>query len=897
MSDLAQDSLLQTKLQPPRLSQDVVHRPRLLDQLQSPSCLVLVVAPAGYGKTTLVGTWLETVPMPSAWLALDEEDNDFATFVRYLIGALQTRFPHIDSKTPSLFQTATPASVTSISNNLINEMSTIDQDFILVLDDYHLIHNSAIHKLLSDILRHPPASLHLVLAARNDPALPLPGLRARGLVTEIRATDLRFTLDETARFFRDVLQIEITDQDIASLINRTEGWPVSLRLAAIHFQHSTASSLIEASQRGANRYLIDYLVTEVTSHLSGEVQDFLVRTSILDQLCAPLCDALLDSGDIRGEAQRHLDSLVKSSFFTTPVQGASGWYRYHHMFRQFLLQELQLDHRPAEIAALHLRASHWFDGQGLLDKAISHAFAAGDTQAAVAVLVGHRRDLTNGDDWHVLERLLRLFPREVVDNHPELKLAEASVLLFQAQHARVAAALDAVDPLLAKWHLTEPEMDRLQGEIAARRAAIAYWGGNLAQSASLADFALEKLPLEWWQPRLQAKLFLAGALQVQGRVEEAIRLIESPSEPDFGSAYHARQLVSACFVKWVAADLEGVERAALQDLELYGKTKGSTEGVNWAYHFLGAVHYHRDNLEEAESYLQRLALHPQQIHTPCFINSTAALALISQLRGRDERAVELAEALLTLSLNADSLLGMGTAAALKAELALRQGHMAEASEWAERYQLPEVLRLPFFYAPPITYVKVLLARDTATSRRQAAAVLSRLERAFTSEHQTHLLISVLGLQAMYLLAEGDERRALAELQRALELAEPGGYIRVFADLGNSSRPLPTNLAKLGVKPAYIARILSALELQAERDSRRTIHAPSALPEWSLQGVTRREEDVLALLAKRYTDKEIAETLSVSHETIHTHIAHLGSKLGVHGRRAIVQKASELGFPA
>jgi LuxR family maltose regulon positive regulatory protein len=894
MTDSLHDSLLLTKLNRPLLSRDVIHRPRLLKQLQSPSNLILVVAPAGYGKTTLVDSWLESTPMPSAWLSLDESDNDFSTFIHYLIVAIQTRFPLIGSRTMQLFATTTSPSISSVSNSLTNELSSIDQEFILVIDDYHLIHNRVIHQLLADLTRRPPPSLHLVLVGRNDPALPLPGLRARGLVTELRTSDLRFTLDEIAIFFRDALEINVTDEELAILAEKTEGWPVSLRLAAVYFQHSGSSSLIGSNQSGGNRYLIDYMVNEITTLLPGDVKDFLMKTSILDQLCGSLCDAVMGFDVNSGRSQKQLEWLHHSDLFTTSVENALGWYRYHHLFRQFLFSELKLSLPPDEVAAFYLRASSWFESQGFLKEAIAHAFSAGDVNTAVAIFVRHRRDITNLDNWQALQQLLSLFPREIINSHPELKLAEVTLYIYQNQYSQMAALIDEAESMLAKSHLPKADRGRLEGEMAARRAAVAYWEGNLSLSGSLAQLALDKLPQEWWQPRVQARLYLSVDFQRQGNLDRALDVLTNTGEPDLGPVYQVRLLASACFACWMAADLPQLERTSLRILEKYSDLKSNSAGA--APYFLGVISLCRNDLERAVKYLQPLVMQPHLVQALVFLHSSIALALTYQFRGESEKALDLMDVIETFTLEIGAPFALSDVAALKAELAMLRGNLNQAVRWADSYQMSETIRLPFSYAPPITYIKVLIAQNTPASLKKAARVLSRLKKNFTTEHQTRWLIDVLALRAMVYHVQGDETKALVDLEKSVRLAEPGGFIRNFVDLGKPIKPLLAKLMKQGVSPAYLAGILSAIEAQTTQPL--TGEATKAATLSTLQtafGLSKREQEVLRFLDKRYTDTEIAETLIISKETVRSHIAHLSDKLGVRGRRAIVQVARDLGL--
>jgi LuxR family maltose regulon positive regulatory protein len=350
------------------------------------------------------------------------------------------------------------------------------------------------------------------------------------------------------------------------------------------------------------------------------------------------------------------------------------------------------------------------------------------------------------------------------------------------------------------------------------------------------------------------------------------------------------------FIHLSEADLPLIERVATQILDRYGKLNSSLVGVLASSYFLGLVHYYRNDLQKAEQYFLPVLLHPQQVQTQVYIHSIVALALIYQAQGQVAKSIELAETLASLSLEMSVPFQASDASALKAELDMRQGNLAAAARWADLYKLPNVLRLPFFYAPPITYVQVLLAQDTPLSRKKASTTLAKLRKIFTADHQTRLLISVFGLQALLSQAEGKETRALKEMEKAVALAEPGGFIRVFIDLGAAAKPLLARLKKEGTAPAYIDRILSAIE---EEDARRkSIRSEKIGANPDLQsesGVTAREMEVLRLLEKRYTDREIAETLFISKETVHSHIAHLGDKLNAHGRRAIVQAATKMGL--
>ena len=889
-------SLVLTKLNQPNVSRELVQRPRLLEQLRSPARLILVVAPAGYGKTTLLRTWLEECPLPSAWLSLDDQDNDLSLFVSYLIAAVKNRFPTFGGETTSLLGGIRSPSLAVISRSLLSELAALKQEFVLVLDDYHLIHNSAIHQLLTDLLRYPPPALHLVMASRINPALPLPGLRAKGIVQELRAADLRFTLDETSRLIRDVMHLEMTDEDLVVLENRTEGWPASVRLAVIHFKQSGYASLVGANQQGNNRHIIDYLVTEVTNRLPENVQSFLMRTSILDSLSAPLCDAVMMFAKNSGKSRKQLDWLQDVDFFTLPVKNAPGWFRYHHLFRQYLLIELNHFLPPKEIAALHMRASAWYDSQGMGEEAIRHALAAGDVPTAVRIFAGHRREMMNREEWKLLERWLQLFPREVIEQRPELILHEVFLMFMGQQMAGIPARLDQAEALLKGSSLTPADRRRLRGELAARHSQTFYYKGETARSIQCARQALKDLPPEWWHIRSHARLFLSGCLVDEGRLAQALDNLYNSGEPDHGSAFQARMLTLACFIHWLAADLSSIEKAATQTLAWSEEASVGVERRAWANYYLGILYYQRNDFNRAEHHLMQVVLHPYQAQVACFLHGAAAMALIYQARGQLDEALELADVMATYALEGNNPVGFSVATALKAELALRQGRLSEAVQWTEQYSPPKVLRFPYFYVEPITLAQVLLAQDTPASRKQAGQVLSDLYKKFSAKNQTRWLINVLALQALLCQAKGRKADALKALKKAVSLAEPGGFIRAFVDLGAPMKSLLATLARKKVSPEYLAELLVAFDEEETRLASARKNSP--LPEsdsHSLVKLSNREREVLELLAMRYTDKEISEALIISHQTVHSHISHISDKLDVHGRRAIVQAAKEQGL--
>src|SRR5205807_1392951 len=441
--------ILATKLYIPRLRPKVVSRPRLIERLNEGLYrkLTLISAPAGFGKTTLVSEWVEGIERATAWLSLDEGDNDPTRFLTYLVAALQTIAATLGEGVLGVLQSPQPPPPEAMLTALLNDITTILDDFVLVLDDYHVIDAKPVDQALTFLLEHLPPHMHLVIATREDPALPLARLRARGQLTELRVIDLRFTHAEAAGFLNQVMGLNLSAQDIAALETRTEGWIAGLQLAAISLQgHEDAASFIR-SFTGSHHFVLDYLVEEVLGQQSESVQTFLLRTSILDRFCGPLCDAVVLDPSVSGRAA--LEDLERANLFIVPLDNERRWYRYHHLFADLLRQRLQQstasspEDEGGDVAELHRRASQWFEDNGLEIEAFHHAVAANDVERAERLMEGKgiplhfRGAVTAILDW------LESLPTTVLNARPWLWVRSATLLLVNGQTTGVGEKLQA----------------------------------------------------------------------------------------------------------------------------------------------------------------------------------------------------------------------------------------------------------------------------------------------------------------------------------------------------------------------------------------------------------------------------------------------------------------------
>jgi LuxR family maltose regulon positive regulatory protein len=919
--------LIRTKLQPPRLPADLVRRRRLLDRLQAglDRKLTLISAQAGAGKTTLLGQWLADAecPYPSAWLSLDEHDNDLIVFVSYLVGAIRTVIPDACEKTLGLLDAAQPPPLRVIATSLVNELDELtvalssNKDdptdslkeggrsqtgarsisrLILALDDYQVITDPAIHELMSILIRHLPRSVHLALTTRSDPPLPLPQLRARGEMTEFRFVDMRFTPQETDAFLQGAVGREVSAETASLLAEKAEGWIAGLRLAALSMRVLSDDKAFAQRFRGTSSALIvEYLLNEVLAQQSPEIQDFALRTSVLDRFCAPLCQVLTEIPAER--SQQIIDRMAGANLFVVSLDEEGKWYRYHHLFRDLLRPRLAKQYGTTVVSELHARAGAWYAENGLIDEALDHLLAANDIAAAAGLVARHRTQMLNQARWSRLERWLRRFSPDVIDQYPDLLILKTWLLYHQNRYAELPASLERLEASLARVALAPDTLEHLQGEIDAVRSLLAYFAVDAQATIVHAQASLEKTRPDLWIVRSLARLTLAGALQMKGDLPGAYAAIYDGLAQEEGSspAFKATLLVTTCNIHWIAADLQGLAQAAGQCIAL-SQGAESPEMSNYGHYHLGRARYQHNDLPDAERHFSTVARQPYVNYGDCFLYGACGLALTHQAQGRAQEARAAAQSAVDFMLETGNTTLLPQAQAFQAELALMQGNIATAGQWAAQLDSdPPLSPVYGIFSPHLTLVKVWLAKNTLASREQAGDLIGRLQTFFASIHNSRFLIETLALQALLSSAEGDESAALSALKQAITLAEPGGFIRLFVDLGPSIARLLDQLRDQGEAPAYIARILAAFDTSDAALAAEGGRASRAEDRSLVDPLTPRELEVLALLARHLTNRQIAEELFISPVTVKTHTLRIYRKLDVRGRQHAVAKARELGL--
>ena len=893
-----------TKLNRPRIPADIVRRQRVREQLERglDRPLTLVCAPAGYGKTTLLSDWLAGSAYPYAWLSLDESDSDPSVFLSYFVAAVRTAFPEACASTLDVLAAPELPPPTLLANALANDLEAIGcqprpangQCFILVLDDYHLIRSQTISEMLAEFWRHPPRAVHLILSTRRDPFLPLDTLRARGELNEIRLRELRFTRDEVAAFMRLTTGWPLDEQVVEVLAEQTEGWAAGLRLATINLSVDDDFRQHLVEMPADNPLALDYLMSEVLSHVPVAAQDFLLKTSILYRLSGSLCDAVTGMAGAQWRGRDFLDWLAQANLFIWSVDTQQQWYRYHHLFRELLQSQLAQRYSPEAIADLHTRAAAWLAGSGFVGEAIEHCLSAGDQAEAVRLVEAHRHAAMNQERWPDLEVWLTSLPRQGIDEHPGLVLAEAWLLHHRAARADLPERLARAEALLQapvqQSRLTEEARLSLQGEIDALTSQLVFWTADAGHALELARRALAEVPLEHCYVRALARLFAATSLQMRGDTRAAIEILDQGLREDrFNSHTSApRLLVATCFVYWMSADLLHLLQTADYLLEL-ATERDLRESLGWAHYFLGCAHYQQNDLEAAGRDFASVGSEHRAAHAIVVPQSMFGMASTYQALGQAEPARTNAESVAKYALELNNIAMLADARAFEAHLALMQGREGEAGRWlAQADRSIRMAPMPLFFAPDFALVEILLARGTPSSLEEAARLLARLLEVLQATHNTRFQIEALVLQALLHDARRERRAAMVALSQAVALAEPGGVVRVFVDLGPRVAALLHELAAQRVSPAFVARLFAAF-------SAARVPAPPPDQPSLIEPLSQRELEVLALLAERLTNKEIARVLSISPMTVKRHSSNIYQKLAVENRRQAIATAAALGL--
>jgi LuxR family maltose regulon positive regulatory protein len=890
--------ILRPKLQPPRLGPDRLERPRLLTQLDQGLSrqFTLLAAPAGYGKTTLLSQWIARQELPTVWLTLDEGDNELSLFLEELVVAVRTFFPDACGDFLPLLSRPTLPPVELLSRELVNDLDDLDQ-FILVLDDCHNLKDSQILTILRNLVCQPPGSLHLVLSCRADPLLPLGALRGRGLLNEVREADLRFDKEEAHRYLEHAFGRPLTKTQVEPLIERTEGWIAGLHLAALTFRSGGISEEGLREFAGSDRYVADYLMEELWSRLDPAVRRYLLATSILDRLCAPLCQAVMGEETIDSiEGRPVLEWLEDAGLFVVSLDQQREWFRYHHLFQDLLRHRLRTTWPRADVDALHVRAGQWLGAHDFVEDAVGHLLKAGMPDLAAGVVEVHRRDAIERERWQALRRWLGKLGPDLVDVRPALVLAHAWLAHQRGDFPDMCRHADHAEHLLDQ--VAQPPGDEaLRGEIAVIRAHTSYWEAEGDRALSYAREGQARLPQDYRFGRATATVFEGGALHLLGRNEEAFQVLGRGSFGEYGTGVHLRVMSGLAMLAFATGEVDYADHVANLMLSR-AVDRGLQESAGWAHYFLGLSACLRNHLSKAEYHFA--AVDPYASYFVPAKQSFYGLAWVRQAQGRSDEALEIMDQFtsvvsdLNLPLRSEVRLLRARLSALSgrptAEAVLARSLLPAAGDGPLQLKMCHELSA-------LSAIALLLLEGSDNDLSACQAGLRRLRA--TAEATGSVFRSVQGLILQALLFDRQDLNpeALASLAQAVELAKPGHLMRLFPEMGNRVSALLQALRVRGNGDVFLDELIAGfvgeeLQSRATPPSRPSVPGQEDLIDTLL---TKRELDVLELLERRLSNKEIAKQLVISPSTVKRHTLSIYSKLGVGSRQGAVAKARRLGL--
>ncbi|HEX9384722.1 MAG TPA: tetratricopeptide repeat protein [Anaerolineales bacterium] len=873
--------ILATKLHIPLPRPKIVLRPHLIERLNEGvhSKLTLISAPAGFGKTTLVSEWVATCGRPVAWLSLDEGDNDPARFMIYLIAALQTIALNIGAGVLKILGAPQPPPTESILTALLNEITTGSNNCILVLDDYHMIDAKPVDNALTFLLEHLPPQMHLIITTREDPQLPLARLRVRNQLTELRAADLRFTPSEAAEFLNHAMGLNLSAENIAALEARTEGWIAGLQLAALSMQGQKDTASFIQSFTGSHHFVLDYLLEEVLGQQSEHVQTFLLRTSILDRLCGPLCDALLLDPSASG--QETLEYLERANLFIVPLDNERRWYRYHHLFADLLRQRLHQGSATSaeDVNELHIRASLWYEDNGLDIEAFHHAAAANDIERAEHLIEGEGMPLQFRGAGAPILNWLESLPKTALDARPSLWVTYASALMMTGQITAVEQKLQAAEAALQAAKPDDRTTD-LVGRIASMRATLAVIQHDAETIITQSRRALKYLHPDNLRLRTATTWTLGYAYQLQGdraAARQAYTEVISISKSFGDSIYTMAATVNLGQVQEADNQLPLATKTYRRVLQLAGDPP---QPIACEAHLgLARITYQWNDLDAAQRHGQQcLQLTQRMESVDTFASYGVFLARLKLAQGDAAGAAAILAEAEAFVRQHNFLHQLPAVAAAQVLTLLQQGNVTAAAVLAQSHN------------HPISQARVHLAQGDPSA---ALAALQPLRQQVDAKGWQDERLKIMILQAVAFYALGEKEEAVKLLGEALALAEPGGFIRIFVDEGAPMAQLLSEAAAHGMMPDYISKLLAVFEAEQKGSAGESPHLALASSQRLIEPLSERELEVLRLLRTELNGPEVARGLMVSLNTLRTHTKNIYNKLGVNNRRAAIRRAEEL----
>jgi LuxR family maltose regulon positive regulatory protein len=901
--------LMQTKLHQPEQTTNHLHRPRLLQELDNKRYLALhnIVAPAGYGKSSLISCWLNQIDWHSAWYSLDKTDNDLRQFLRYFIHALQKIFPDSLNKMSDIISSPNLPPSPVLVNLLVNGIQEIKQHFIFVLDDFHEISDSSIHELLSSVLRYPPNNMHLVIISRKEPMLSLSIWRVQDKINEININDLRFTESETKEFLQRVTNKAVTNETSAYWTQRTEGWITALHLAVLAMSQKNNMTDASDSSRIDTDYIMEYFNSEVIVQQEPEIQKLLMYTSILNRFCAPLCDALFSNNEkspqLKINGKVFIDKLHRNNLFLIDLDNDHAWFRYHHLFQTLLYNQLFNNYSQNDILQLHSHASHWFESQNLIEEAVEHAVKSKDLRSAVNIIERHRHE-EHEKMWWDIEKWLKYLPDQVQSKTPGLLLARAWIFHDHFNLSEMSLVIQRLED-----NFTDNFSDKTAlGELRLFQGILKYWQGKAKESLKLIQEAQSLIPQKLIRITRIIDNYIAVATQMTGHGEEILQAINKRLRDNqyINKDNTIILFISKSFVEMLSGNHT---MAAKNAHNLNDISDASLEPMptGWINYFQAMSYFKSNRLKEAIPYFSLLVEQRYHMITRASIDAIIGLALTYQAMNRSEECQETIKQLkeYSKSLNDPQLLQLSQSAI--ARLALTQGKLSSAKYWLESFeeQMPISTMFVWLENPSITKARVLVAIGSDDSLQQACKLLETIKAELEILHNTCQIYEIIPLLALGYYKQNHIDKALNVLKEMINRTNSNHWLQVFIEPGPLMKEMLLEILNEfedlnKIESSYIKNILTSFVfiksiISSDPVSLNTEQIMSQKYKLKHSYLTTREIQILILLKQRYSNKEISSNLFISIETVKSHLKKIFTKLEVSHRKDAVEKATELGL--
>ena len=895
--------VLHTKLNRRAVDSKWIQRPRLITRLDDglKNRLPLISAPAGYGKTTLAVQWINHIPGHSAWLSLDKKESDPDRFLRYVIASIRTVVSEFGANTLPLLLSPNLPPPDYLADAMVSDLASLKKPLVIALDDYHTIDSDAVQTIISRMVQHLPENIHVVICTRMDPPWPLGLWRARQWLTELRAADLCFSKEEAQFFFVRRVGKPFATEVIDRIQSRTEGWVAGLQLAYLSLADAENPEQFARSFSGSDRQIVDFLMDEVLSRQTAEIKNFLYVSAMIERFCAPLCDFISKGSFGKVDSGKFIAKLDRENLFLVPLDNERRWYRYHHLFQSLLMQHLKENLSPKSKTRIHRLAGEWFAGQGLIEEALRHLIAADDIDAAAALVEENLGVAIDNDlSRRTLGRWLDMFPKSAEQQRPVLLVAHAYCKLFRYDLAGMLLLLDNAEALLRNPAGTVPEsrLQKLSGDIDVQRTWYLFWQGDSEGSLQHGRRALKVVPKDHQYTRSLAVVYTAGSLAISGRRDEALHLLEDALAETYaeGSRNVGPFLTAQACIRHYEGNFNAVRKSAERMLTIHETVPLPDYYRGYAHYLLGSVAYERNLLDTAAEHFRCAEQLRYRIMTRVYHDALIGLSLVARARGEADVAKEYAVSARNFAVEVKDPYSLKISDSFETRLEILSGEVTVESDTYS----PTVDSNRFWLeVPSLTRAEYLInkatSEDCSTGLKCIEDALQRAEQ----HHNTRQVIQFLAAKAVALKCAGNVEGALEVLEETLHMAEPFDFVRTFLDRGPVMVELLNALLERGFESSYIRRILAGYDDKKTSEMATVIssidqhsQAEQTADAILVSGLSKREMEVLNLLAERLTNKEISQRLFVSPETVKKHNFNIYRKLEVNDRRQAVAAAKK-----